>query len=82
MLNAGAGIIGHHSDTISVCDAANTAGKFSIGYNTDMNKVGKVGDSVLTSVIWHWGVYYTQLIKAVQNNDFKSIGQYYKGYKE
>lgn len=82
LLNAGAGIIGHHSDTISVCDAANTAGKFSIGYNTDMNKVGKVGDSVLTSVIWHWGVYYTQLIKAVQNNDFKSIGQYYKGYKE
>ena len=82
LLNAGAGIIGHHSDTISVCDAANKAGKFSIGYNTDMNKVGKVGDSVLTSVIWHWGVYYTQLIKAVQNNDFKSIGQYYKGYKE
>lgn len=82
LLNAGASIIGHHSDTISVCDAANTAGKFSIGYNTDMNKVGKVGDSVLTSVIWHWGVYYTQLIKAVQNNDFKSIGQYYKGYKE
>lgn len=82
LLNAGAGIIGHHSDTISVCDAAKTAGKFSIGYNTDMNKVGKVGDSVLTSVIWHWGVYYTQLIKAVQNNDFKSIGQYYKGYKE
>jgi len=82
LLNAGAGIVGHHSDTISVCDAANKAGKFSIGYNTDMNKVGKVGDSVLTSVIWHWGVYYTQLIKAVQNNDFKSIGQYYKGYKE
>lgn len=82
LLGNGAGVISHHSDTVNVCKAAKDAGKFSVGYNTDMENVGKIGDSVLTSVIWNWGVYYTKLIKAIQNKDFKSVGQYYEGYAE
>ena len=82
LVDAGARVLSHHSDTVNVCKAAADKGAYSIGYNTDMEKDGGIGKSVLTSVTWNWAVYYTKLIKKVQKNDFKSVGQYYEGYAE
>lgn len=84
LIDAGARVISHHSDTVNVCKAAADKGAYSVGYNTDMRTVGGVGDSVLTSVVWNWSTYYTKLINAIldPNKGFKSIGQYYEGLAE
>ncbi len=65
----GCGIITQHCDTSYPSLAAEAEGAYSIGYNSDMG-VAIAGDgetresSVLTSVIWNWGVYYTAAVEA------------------
>ena len=55
-------VIAQHCDTNNPQIAARDAGVWGVGYNSDMT--AEVGDSVLTSVVWNWGAYYTA---AVQN---------------
>ncbi|MCP4178555.1 MAG: BMP family ABC transporter substrate-binding protein [bacterium] len=60
LLNGGADIIAQHQDSIEPQKAAKERGKYSIGYNSDMSLY--IGDSVLTSSVWNWGVYYTRTV--------------------
>ena len=53
---------------------AENAGVWGIGYNTDMSVDAPA--AVLTSVIWHWGVYYTELIQSVINGRFTTSPWY------
>ena len=62
LIDDGCDVIAQHCDTNNPQIAARDNGVWGVGYNSDMT--AEVGDSVLTSVVWNWGAYYTQ---AVQN---------------
>ncbi|TFG82838.1 MAG: BMP family ABC transporter substrate-binding protein [Spirochaetales bacterium] len=76
LLDAGADIITQHQDTVEPQKAAQERGKFSIGYDSDMRKF--VGDSVLTSPVWNWGVYYVDTVRKGMEGTWKS-DQYWEG---
>ncbi|MBE5934635.1 MAG: BMP family ABC transporter substrate-binding protein [Lachnospiraceae bacterium] len=63
LLKKGCDVIAQHVDTAEPQIAAEEAGAFGIGYNSDMTK--DAPDAVLTSVIWNWDVFYTWAMKAV-----------------
>jgi basic membrane protein A len=65
LTNQGVDIITQHQDTTAPVLAARDAGKYAIGYDTDMSAAAP--GTVLTSAIWHWGPYYVRRIKAVQD---------------
>ena len=62
LINEGCDVIGQHCDTPTPQLAAEEAGVFGVGYNSDMSK--DAPKAVLTSTVWNWGAYYT---KAVQD---------------
>lgn len=70
LLDAGADIIAQHQDTTEPPKAAMERGKLSIGYDADMRQF--VGDSVLVSPVWDWGVYYTATVKSALNGTWKT----------
>ncbi|PKL09469.1 MAG: BMP family ABC transporter substrate-binding protein [Spirochaetae bacterium HGW-Spirochaetae-7] len=79
LLDAGADIIAQHQDTVEPQKAAQERGKFSIGYDSDMRKF--VGDSVLTSPVWNWGVYYVDTVRKGMDGTWKS-SQYWGGLSD
>jgi basic membrane protein A and related proteins len=70
LLDAGVDIIAQHQDTTEPQKAAQERGALSIGYDSDMRAF--VGDTVLTSPIWHWGTYYVDTIGAAMEGDWES----------
>jgi len=72
-------VIAQHQDTPGPQQAAEERGKYGVGYNADMSKFAS--KAVLTSPIWHWGVYYTDIVKNVQAGTWKSE-QYWGGWKD
>lgn len=62
LLDDGCDVIAQHCDTPNPQLAAEKAGKWGIGYNSDMIK--DASKATLASVMWDWGKYYTA---AVQN---------------
>ncbi|MEO8285103.1 MAG: BMP family ABC transporter substrate-binding protein [Chloroflexota bacterium] len=79
LLDGGADVIAQHQDTTGPQLAAEAKGKFGVGYDADMSKFAP--KAVLTSPIWHWGVYYTRLVKEVQAGTWKS-NQYWGGWQD
>ena len=61
LVSAGCGIIAQHCDTTGPVAAAQENKLFAVGYNADVEEFGP--DAVLTSPVWHWGIY---LVEAVQ----------------
>ena len=81
------GIITQHCDSAQPQIAAQTAGKFGCGYNSDMTK--DAPKAHLTAAIWNWDVYYGTAIKAAMEcGEAKNFvtkmgtGAYYGGLKE
>jgi len=81
------GVISQHCDSAQPQIAAEKAGVFGCGYNSDMT--GDAPKAHLTAAIWHWNVYYETAIKAAQEcgeakNFVKTMGTsaYYGGLKE
>lgn len=74
LLDAGADIIAQHQDTSGPQAAAEEAGKYSIGYNSDMSSLAP--KAVLTSAVWNWGPYYVKAVKSVEEGTWKS-GRYW-----
>ncbi|EGO65861.1 BMP family ABC transporter substrate-binding protein [Acetonema longum] len=70
LLDAGADVIAQHQDTPGPQQAAEEAGKYGVGYNTDMSKLAP--KAVLTSVVWNWGPYYVKIVESVKNKTWKS----------
>ncbi len=70
LLAQGADIISQHQDTAGPQQAAEEAGAFSIGYDTDMKD--KAPKAVMTSAVWNWGPYYVKTVKAIQDGTWKS----------
>ena len=83
----GCGIISQHCDSAQPQIAAQTAGKFGCGYNSDMTK--DAPDAHLTAAIWNWDVYYKTAIQAAidcgtADKFVEKMGSpaYYGGLKE
>jgi basic membrane protein A len=68
LIAAGCDVIAQHCDTALPQIEVDKAGVWGIGYNSDMSK--EAPGAVLTSVVWHWGVYYTGLVESVINGTF------------
>ena len=58
-------MIAQHCDTPNPQLAAEQAGVFGVGYNSDMSK--DAPKAALTSVMWDWSAYYTQAVESVIN---------------
>lgn len=79
LLDGGADVIAQHQDTTGPMQAAEARGKFGVGYDADMSKFAP--KAVLTSPIWNWGVFYTDVVKQVQAGTWKT-NQYWGGWKD
>jgi len=79
LLSAGADVIAQHQDTTEPQKAAADAGAVSIGYDSDMREF--VGDTVLTSPIWNWGVKYVDIVEEVMNGTY-STESYWGGMED
>jgi basic membrane protein A len=66
----GCDVITQHCNTTSPQIAAQEAGVWSIGYNADMSAYAP--GAAITSVLLHWGVYYTRLVQSVIDGSFIS----------
>ena len=80
LLAAGADIIAQHQDTTEPQKAAADAGALSIGYDSDMAQF--VGDRVLTSPIWNWGVKYVEIAEQVMAGTYDGSESYWGGMAE
>lgn len=85
LLDAGADVIAQHHDAPGPQQAAEAAGKFGVGYNSDMSKIAP--KAVLTSPVWNWGPYYVETVKAIKEGTWDSTPKfgsftYWGGLKE
>ena len=81
------GVISQHCDSAQPQIAAEKAGVFGCGYNSDMTP--DAPKAHLTAAIWHWDVYYATAMKAAMDcGDAKNFvskmggSAYYGGLKE
>ena len=81
------GVISQHCDSAQPQIAAQDAGVFGCGYNSDMT--ADAPDAHLTAAIWNWNVYYQTAIEAAMTcggaeNFVTAMGgpAYYGGLKE
>ena len=79
LLAEGADVITQHQDTTEPQNAAADAGAVSIGYDSDMADF--VGDTVLTSPIWNWGVKYVEIVREVMDGTY-TTESYWGGLDE
>jgi len=84
----GCGVISQHCDSAQPQVAAENAGVFGCGYNSDMT--GDAPKAHLTAAIWNWDVYYATAMQAAMDckgdaSKFVSTmgsSAYYGGLKE
>ena len=83
----GCGVISQHCDSAQPQTAAQDAGVFGCGYNSDMTN--DAPQAHLTAAIWNWNVYYATAIKAAMDcgdasKFVETMGSsaYYGGLKE
>ena len=79
LIMEGCDVLTNDTDTSNPMIEAQKAGIWGVGYNTDMSF--DAPDAVITSVVFNWGVYYTQLIKSIIDGSF-TTEPYYGGLKE
>ena len=65
LIAEGCDVIGQHCDTPNPQLAAEAAGVFGVGYNSDMSK--DAPKAVLTSTVWDWSAYYTWAVENIIN---------------
>ena len=75
----GCDVIGQHCDTPNPQLAAEEAGVWGVGYNSDMRK--DAPKAVLTSAVWNWSAYYTWAVENVINGTWTGEN-YYGGLAE
>ncbi|MDZ7839351.1 MAG: BMP family ABC transporter substrate-binding protein [Gammaproteobacteria bacterium] len=70
LISQGADVVTHHTDSTAVVQAAEEAGKWAVGYHSDMSKYGP--ESHLTAATHHWGDFYTRTAQEVLNGTWES----------
>ncbi len=66
MIAAGCDLITQGTDSAGPQEAAETAGIYSIGNDSDMSFMAPTAQ--LTSAIWNWGVYYKDIATKIKDN--------------
>lgn len=79
LIDLGCDVLGQHCDTPNPQLAAEQAGIWGVGYNSDMTK--DAPGAVLTSAIWNWDAYYTWAVQNVINGTWTGEN-YYGGLSE
>lgn len=79
LLESGVDVIAQHQDTPGPQQAAEEAGAYAIGYNTNMREFAP--NANLTSPIWNWGPYYTKVVQDVKDGQWKTE-EYWGGLKD
>lgn len=79
LIAEGCDVIGQHCDTANPQLAAEEAGVFGVGYNSDMSK--DAPKAVLTSAVWNWDAYYTAAVSSVIDGTWTG-DNYYGGIQE
>lgn len=72
-------VIGQHCDSAMPQVAAQEAGKFGCGYNTDMTSVAP--DAHLTAPVWNWASVYTAEVQDLMDGKWQPVN-YFLGLKE
>ncbi len=83
LISLGCEVITQHCDSAQPQMAAEEAGKFGCGYNSDMTAAAP--NAHLTAPIWNWDVYYKLAIGTAMNepeNFMTKVDNYYGGLKE
>lgn len=83
LIGIGCEVIAQHCDSAQPQLAAQEAGVFGCGYNSDMTV--QAPEAHLTAPIWNWDVYYKLAIETAMNEPEKfmeKVGIYYGGLKE
>jgi simple sugar transport system substrate-binding protein len=70
LLDSGADILTHHTNSSAVIQFAEEKGIYAFGYNADMSQFGTKAH--LTSCINKWGKFYTDEVQTVINGTWKS----------
>lgn len=79
LIAEGCDVIAQHCDTPNPQLEAESAGVWGVGYNSDMIK--DAPGATLTSVEWHWGAYYTQVVQQVIDGTW-NCENYYGGMSD
>lgn len=79
LISLGCDVMSQHCDTAYPLELAEKNGVWGIGYNSDMRK--QTPQAALTSVIWHWGAFYTEAVQEIMDGTW-SPHNYYEGMSE
>jgi len=71
----GCDVIAQHCDTPAPQIAAQKAGVWGIGSDSDMS--ADIPDTVITSVISRWGMMYTRFVESIMDGTFNSEPHFY-----
>lgn len=80
LLDAGCDVIAQHQDSPAAQEAAQEAGVYSVGYNSDMSSFAP--KSHLTSAIWNWGPEYVKMVTEVRDGTWKGDQSYWWSIKD
>ncbi|MDO4581926.1 MAG: BMP family ABC transporter substrate-binding protein [Bacillota bacterium] len=67
LIDGGADVLGQHADSAATQTTAEAAGKYAVGYNTDMSVAAPAAN--LCSAVWNWAPAYEHFIAAVLNGE-------------
>lgn len=70
LMDQGADVVTHHTDSHAVVQAAAERGRYAIAYHSDMSQYGE--DAHLTAVYHSWGDFYTQRAREVLAGEWTS----------
>jgi basic membrane protein A len=79
LIDEGCDVIAMHCNTPHPVIAAEKAGAWAIGYNSDMSD--DAPGAVMTSVVFDWGVYYIRFLRSVIDGTF-TAAPYFGGLDE
>ncbi|ADU62444.1 MAG: BMP family ABC transporter substrate-binding protein [Pseudodesulfovibrio sp.] len=69
LLDAGCDVIAQHQDSPAPQEAAQEAGAYSVGYNSDMSSFAPKAH--LTSAIWNWAPMYVKTVEQVRDGSWQ-----------
>ena len=75
LIAAGCDVVAQHCNSPAPQSAAQRAGVWGIGYNSDMG--ADAPDAVICSVVLIWGALYTRLIESIINATFSPMPHYF-----
>jgi basic membrane protein A len=69
LLDAGCDVIAQHQDSPAPQEAAQEAGAYSVGYNSDMSSFAPKAH--LTSAVWNWAPMYVKTVEQVRDGSWQ-----------